>query len=91
MEFEQIISDLKNKIHYPVYFLAGEEPYYIDEISDYIEEHVLTDVEKEFNQTVIYGRETDVQQIISYAKRYPMMANYQVVIVKEVYIACNKL
>lgn len=83
MNFDQILSDLKNKIYYPVYFLAGEESYYIDEISDYIEEHVLTDVEKEFNQTVIYGRETDVLSIISNAKRYPMMANYQVVIVKE--------
>lgn len=83
MNFEQIIGDLKNKIYYPVYFIAGEEPYYIDEISDYIEGNVLTDIEKEFNQTVIYGRETDIQAIISYAKRYPMMANYQVVIVKE--------
>ena len=83
MNFEQIIGDLKNKIYYPVYFIAGEEPYYIDEISDYIEGNVLTDIEKEFNQTVIYGRETDIQTIISYAKRYPMMANYQVVIVKE--------
>ena len=83
MNFEQILNDLKNKIYYPVYFLAGEESYYIDEISDYIEKHVLTDIEKEFNQTVIYGRETDVLSIISNAKRYPMMANYQVVIVKE--------
>ena len=83
MNFEQILNDLKNKIYYPVYFLAGEESYYIDEISDYIEDNVLTDIEKEFNQTVIYGRETDVLSIISNAKRYPMMANYQVVIVKE--------
>ena len=83
MNFEQILNDLKNKIYYPIYFLGGEESYYIDEISDYIEDHVLTDIEKEFNQTVIYGRETDVLSIISNAKRYPMMANYQVVIVKE--------
>lgn len=83
MNFEQILNDLKNKIYYPVYFLAGEESYYIDEISDYIEDHVLTDLEKEFNQTIIYGRETDILSIISNAKRYPMMANYQVVIIKE--------
>ncbi len=83
MNFEQILGDLKNKIYYPVYFLAGEEAYYIDEISDFIEDNVLTDTEKEFNQTIIYGRETDVLSIISFAKRYPMMANYQVVIVKE--------
>lgn len=83
MTYEQIIDKLKNKIYYPVYFLTGEEPYYIDEISDYIEKNVLTDIEKEFNQTIIYGRDTTVQSIISAAKRYPMMANYQVVIVKE--------
>ena len=83
MKFEQIVNDLKNKIYYPIYFLGGEEAYYVDEISDFIEKNVLTDTEKEFNQSVIYGRETDVPSIISYAKRYPMMANYQVVIIKE--------
>lgn len=83
MKFEKILSDLKNKIYYPVYFLSGEESYYLDTVSDYIEDNVLSDVEKEFNQTVVYGRDTDVQSIISMAKRYPMMANYQVVIVKE--------
>ncbi len=83
MTFDQIIDKLKNKIYYPVYFLAGEEAYYIDEISDYIEKNVLTETEKEFNQTIIYGRDTSVPAIISAAKRYPMMANYQVVIIKE--------
>jgi len=83
MTFEQIIDKLKNKIYYPVYFLSGEEAYYIDEISDYIEKNVLTETEKEFNQTIIYGRDTTVLSIISAAKRYPMMANYQVVIIKE--------
>lgn len=63
--------------------LTGEEPYYIDQISDFIENNVLTDGEKEFNQSIIYGRDVDVPTIVSYAKRYPMMANYQVVIVKE--------
>jgi len=83
MTFDQIIDKLKNKIYYPVYFLSGEEAYYIDEISDYIEKNVLTETEKEFNQTIIYGRDTSVPAIISAAKRYPMMANYQVVIIKE--------
>ena len=83
MDFERIKLDLKNKIYYPVYFLCGEEPYFIDNISDYIENELLNESEKEFNQTVIYGKETDIQGIISYAKRYPMMSNYQVVIVKE--------
>lgn len=83
MKFEQIISDLQNKIYRPVYFLMGEEPYFIDEITDFIAEHVLNDIEKEFNQTVVYGRDVDVAAIIGNAKRFPMMSNYQVVIVKE--------
>ena len=83
MTFKQIITDLKNKVYHPVYLLSGEEGYYIDRISDYIEANILNETEKEFNQTVIYGEETDVSSIISYAKRYPMIANYQVVIVKE--------
>jgi DNA polymerase-3 subunit delta len=83
MSFEEIIRDLKNKVYHPVYFLHGDEPYYIDSISNYIENNVLNDMEKEFNQTVIYGRDCDVLSVISTSKRYPMMSNYQVVIVKE--------
>lgn len=83
MSHDQILNDLKNKIYYPFYFLTGEESYYIDTISDYIEKNVLNDIEKEFNQTVIYGRDTDILSLISVAKRFPMMANHQVVIVKE--------
>jgi len=81
--FENIMSDLKKKIYYPVYFLSGEEAYFIDEISDWIEQNVLTDTEKEFNQTIIYGKDSDIPTLVSYAKRFPMMANYQVIIVKE--------
>jgi len=83
MTFDQIKTDIENKIYHPVYFLSGDEPYYIDEISDQIEEKVLNETEKEFNQTVVYGRDVDMETIISYAKRFPMMANYQVVIVRE--------
>ena len=83
MKFDQIITDLKNKVYYPVYFLSGEEPYYIDEIADYIEKNVLSDLEKEFNQSVLYGKDVNAETIISYAKRFPMMSNYQVVIIKE--------
>lgn len=78
-----ILKELRQKIYHPVYFLAGEEPYYIDMISDYIEDNVLSDTEKEFNQTILYGKEADLATVLSAAKRYPMMANYQVVIVKE--------
>lgn len=81
--YAQIITDLKNKVYHPVYFLMGEEPFYIDKISDYIEDNVLDETEKEFNQTVLYGLEVDVPTIVSVAKRFPMMSNYQVVIVKE--------
>jgi DNA polymerase III subunit delta len=83
MTFEQIISDIKRKIYRPVYLLHGEEPYFIDAISGLIEESVLTAPEKEFNQTIIYGRDTDTGSIIDMARRFPMMSNYQVVIVKE--------
>jgi len=81
--FEQIINDLKNQIYYPFYLLHGEESYFIDAISDYIEHNVLSDLEKEFNQTIVYGKDSNVPTLISYAKRFPMMANYQVLIVKE--------
>jgi DNA polymerase III subunit delta len=83
MTFEKLIQDLKNKIYHPVYFLHGNEPYYIDVITDYIADHVLEDGEKEFNQTILYGKDVDVSWIVSNAKRFPMMSNYQVVIVKE--------
>lgn len=61
----------------------GEEPYYIDKISQYIEKHVLSEEEKGFNQMVLYGRDITVDDIVSNAKRYPMMAEHQVLIVKE--------
>ena len=79
----QIVSDIKGGIIKPVYFLMGDEPYYIDKISDYIERNVLTEEEKGFNQMVLYGRDVSIDDIISNAKRYPMMAEKQVVIVKE--------
>jgi DNA polymerase-3 subunit delta len=77
------MSDLRNKKYAPIYFLMGEETYYIDEISDYIAANVLTETEKTFNQTVIYGKDTDIATVINAAKRFPMMANNQVIIVKE--------
>lgn len=80
---ESILSDLKNGAYSPVYFLMGEEPYYIDLISDYIQNKVLDEAQREFDQTVLYGKETDMRTVINAAKRYPMMAPRQVVIVKE--------
>ncbi len=81
--YEEIARDLKNRVYKPVYYLMGEESYYIDRISEYIAQTVLTDEEKEFNQTVVYGADTDIATIINAAKRYPMMSEHQVVIVKE--------
>ena len=82
-EAEKIINDIKNRNFKPIYFLMGDEPYFIDKISDYIEKNVLSEDEKGFNQVVLYGRDTSVEEVVSSAKRYPMMAEHQVVIVKE--------
>ena len=79
----QIVSDIKQGNIKPIYFLMGEESYYIDKIADYIEKNVLTEEEKGFNQMVLYGRDVSIEDIISNAKRFPMMADRQVVIVKE--------
>jgi DNA polymerase III subunit delta len=81
--FEEIMSDLRNRIYKPVYFLAGEEPYYIDLITEYIEEKVLPEAEKAFNQMVLYGEDTSVAAISETSRRFPMMSNHQVIIVKE--------
>lgn len=83
VSYEEIISDLKKRIFKPVYFLAGEETYYIDVITDYIGEKVLQESEKAFNQIVIYGEDTTIYEVIEIARRFPMMASHQVIIVKE--------
>ena len=82
-EVIKIVNDIKAGNIKPIYFLMGEESYYIDKLSDYIEQNVLTEDEKGFNQTVLYGRDVTIEDIVSTAKRYPMMAERQVVIVKE--------
>lgn len=82
-EAAKIVSDIKSGSIRPIYFLMGEEPYYIDKVSEYIEDHLLSEDEKGFNQTVLYGRDVSIDDIVSTSKRYPMMAERQVVIVKE--------
>lgn len=82
-EAKQLVTDIKNGNIKPIYFLMGEEPYYIDQISNFIEQNVLNEAEKGFNQMALYGRETTIDDIVANAKRYPMMAERQVVIVKE--------
>ncbi|PZX20700.1 DNA polymerase III delta subunit [Breznakibacter xylanolyticus] len=83
MTFEQILTSLKQKQYKPIYFLAGEEPWYIDQITDYIADNVLSESEKAFNLTILYGKDITINDIVLSARRFPMMSPYQVVIVKE--------
>jgi DNA polymerase-3 subunit delta len=83
MAADDILKDLKNRKYKPLYLLHGEEPYYIDLVSNFVEHKLLSDAEKGFNQTVLYGKDTDIMTVLNAAKRYPMMADYQVVLVKE--------
>ncbi len=83
MTFEQLLSDLQNKNFHHIYLLMGDEPYYIDKISEYIEKNALEESEKSFNQVILYGNDIDAAVVINTSKRYPMMSKYQVVIVKE--------
>ena len=83
VSFDSIMADLKARKFVPVYYLMGDEAYYIDKIADYIAEHVLQPEERDFNQTVLFGSDVNASQIADYARRYPMMAEKQVIIVKE--------
>ena len=80
---DSVLKDLKAGRYAPVYFLQGDEPFFIDKISDYIEKNALSEAEKGFNQMVMYGKDVDVTSILNNARRYPMMSERQVVIVKE--------
>lgn len=80
---EATLKDLKAKKYVPIYFLHGEESYYIDAISNFIEENVLQASEKSFNQILLYGKDSNMQTIMQQARRFPMMAERQVIIVKE--------
>lgn len=82
-EVVKIVNEIKQGNIKPIYFLMGEEPYYIDKLTEYIENNILTEEEKGFNQMVLYGKDVSIEDVISNAKRYPMMADRQVVIVKE--------
>jgi len=83
-KYNKILGDLKNKIYKPIYILMGEEVYYIDKLSDFIANNVLPENERSFNQTVIYGKDIDkISLITDTARRFPMMSNYQVVIIRE--------
>lgn len=83
VSLEQLMKDLQNKIYYPIYFFTGDEPYYIDKVTDFIMQNVLTEPEKAFNQTVVYGKDADASAVTNTARRFPMMSNYQLVVLKE--------
>ncbi len=83
MTFESVLADLKKGKFMPLYLLHGAEPFFIDRIAEQIEQHALQEHEKEFNQTIVYGKDIEVLSLISMAKRYPMMAERQVIIVRE--------
>jgi len=83
MTYDQIITQLKKKQFAPIYFLMGDEPFYIDEISNYIEENVMPEEQRDFNQMLVYGKETDADEVIAMAKEFPFGTEKRVVIVKE--------
>jgi len=82
-EVKRIVNDIQAGDVKPIYFLMGEEPYYIDRIAEFIENNILSEEEKGFNQMVLYGRDVSIDDIVSHSKRFPMMAEKQVIIVKE--------
>ncbi|MBQ8223318.1 MAG: DNA polymerase III subunit delta [Bacteroidales bacterium] len=83
MTYEQILKDINNKVYYPIYFLMGEEPFFIDNISDELENKILDEAERSFNQVVLYGADVTAKDIMTQARAFPMMGDHLVVIVKE--------
>lgn len=83
MTFEQIISDIQVRKFFPIYLLMGEEPYFIDQISDLLQDTVLDEGQKAFNLSILYGKDVEGAQIDNASRRFPMGAEYNVIIVKE--------
>ncbi len=83
MKYQDLLKDLKKKDYKPLYVLHGDESFFIDKITDYFDEKVLSESEKAFNYTVVYGKEANAMSLIDAASRYPMMAPYQLIILKE--------
>ena len=83
MTYENILTALKAGNYAPIYFLSGEEPFFIDRVSEWIEENILSEEERSFNLSILYGNEVSMSTVTDMARRFPMMAPRQVVIVKE--------
>ena len=87
--YDTLMSELKSGVYHPVYYLMGEEGYFTDRITGYIMDNALTEVERDFNLTVYYGLDTDIDTIVTAARRFPMMAERQVIVVKEAQMLKN--
>jgi len=83
MDYKSIVKDIENRNFKPLYLLQGEEPYYIDVISKKLQEHVLQEHERDFNETVVYGKDCDILSLITDASGYPMMSDYKLVLIRE--------
>lgn len=81
--FEQIVTEIKARKYRPVYLFMGDEPYYIDELTSMLTETVLPEEERDFNQSILYGMETNVTAVITMARSYPMMSDHQLIVIKE--------
>jgi len=81
--YSQLTKDLQKRAFAGIYFFYGEEPYYIDELSDYLIEHVLNETEKEFNQVILYGRESSLGMAVNYCKQFPMVGERQLIAIRE--------
>lgn len=87
--FEELYKSIKSRNYYPIYLLMGEEPYFIDKLTDLLIDEVLTESEKDFNQMIFYGADCDAIKIINAARRYPMMSEYQLIVVREAQVIRN--
>ncbi len=83
MKFDEVMAELKGGKFRPIYLLHGDEPYYIDTVANYIEQHALSEADKAFNQTILYGRDVNATQVVHEADQYPMMAERRLVIARE--------
>jgi DNA polymerase III subunit delta len=79
----QLVKDFQKRTFVNIYLFYGEEPFYIDELSDYLTDHVLTDTEKEFNQVILYGRDSTAANVVNYSKQFPMVGDRQLVVLRE--------
>ena len=81
--FQPLLDDIRERKFAPLYLLGGEEAFYLDALSDAVEAHALEEHERDFNQTILYGRDSDLDQVLAAARQFPMMAERRLVLVKE--------